>query len=59
MTTAELVQRIEALQDIQGRNRPTSAAWQAASDALAPLFAEMAARQAANGGERDWRKWAA
>jgi hypothetical protein len=31
--------------------------WQLASDALQPLFREMAKRQAANGGERNWRKW--
>ncbi len=57
MRTAELVARIEALQEIQKRNRPTSAAWRKAHRTLQPLFSEMARRQKANGGAKDWRTW--
>ena len=39
--------QIKLLGDIQERNKPTSAAWKAASRALRPLFAEMARRQKA------------
>jgi hypothetical protein len=56
-STSALAARIEELGAVQERNPPSSAAWQAASDALQPLFREMASRQRANGGERDWRKW--
>ena len=45
MTTQQLIDAIEALQEIQKRNPPHSAEWKAASEALAPLFAEMARRQ--------------
>lgn len=59
MTTELIVAEIERLQAVQRRNPPSSAAWQEASDALAPLFAEMARRQRVNGGKTDWREWAA
>lgn len=58
MTTEQMVDEIERLQGVQRRNPPSSAAWQGASEALAPLFAEMARRQRANGGKTDWREWA-
>ena len=56
-TTASIVAQIEALQNIQKRNRMDSPEWQSASDRLAPLFAEMARRQRANDVEPDWREW--
>lgn len=59
MNTAELVQRIEELQALQKTVSPASVAWQDCSNLLAPLFKEMAYRQANNNGERDWRKWTA
>lgn len=49
--------KIERLQDIQKMNPPGSREWQAASDALQPLFAEMARRQEA--GENITPIWAA
>lgn len=42
--TAEILARIESLQAIQKRNRPTSAEWIEASNELKPLFEEMARR---------------
>jgi len=45
--TQDLLADIGALQAIQKRNQMSSAAWRAASDALAPLFAEMKRRQEA------------
>lgn len=57
MSTKDIVTRIEGLQAVQQRNPPSSLEWQLASDALQPLFREMAKRQAANGGEQDWRNW--
>jgi hypothetical protein len=57
MKTADLVAKIESLGTIQDSNPPSSAEWQLASENLQPLFAEMAQRQQANGGERDWHKW--
>ena len=44
-TTDEILGRIYKLQDVQRTNPPSSAAWLMASDALQPLFAEMARRQ--------------
>lgn len=44
MKTHEIEDAIAELQAIQKRHRPTSSEWQAASKALQPLFAEMAAR---------------
>lgn len=44
MKTHEIEDLISDLQGIQKRNPPTSAAWQEASKALQPLFAEMAER---------------
>lgn len=44
MPTDWILGRISAFQDVQKRNRHTTPAWQEASAALAPLFAEMAAR---------------
>lgn len=46
LTDARLTRAIAAQQEIQKRNPPTSAAWQQASDALAPLCTEMALRHA-------------
>lgn len=43
-TTAEILARIDQIQTVQRSNPPTSAAWQRASDELAPLFEEMARR---------------
>ena len=57
LTTAAIAARIAELQAIQKRHRPDSADSRAASELLAPLFAEMGNRQHANGGEPDWRKW--
>ena len=57
MPTTDIVARIGSLQTVQERNPPSSMEWQLASDALQPLFREMARRQTANCGERDWRKW--
>jgi hypothetical protein len=57
MLTSDIVARIGDLQAVQERNPPFSMEWQLASDALQPLFREMAKRQTANGGERNWRKW--
>lgn len=45
MKTHEIEDLIAELQRVQKRNPPVSRAWQEASDALQPLFAEMAARQ--------------
>lgn len=45
--TQSLLADIGSLQGIQKRNPQSSAAWQAASTELAPLFAEMARRQKA------------
>lgn len=47
MNTTEVEDLIAELQGVQKRNRPGSAEWQAASDALQPLFAEMAERACA------------
>lgn len=44
LTTAALLRRIEAAQNTQKRCPPSSAAWQAESEILAPLFREMARR---------------
>lgn len=55
--TTELVTEIDRLQNIQKRNRSTSPEWQTANEQIEPLFAEMARRQEANGGELDWKKW--
>lgn len=44
MPTDWILGRISAFQDVQKRNRHTTKAWQEASEALKPLFAEMAAR---------------
>lgn len=57
LQTIALMARIAALQKVQKRNPQNSPAWQEASAELAPLFAEMARRQRANGMETDWRKW--
>jgi hypothetical protein len=57
MPTSNIVAKIRSLQDVQKRNAPSSLEWQLASNALQPLFREMAKRQRANGGEGDWRKW--
>lgn len=46
MSTREIEDTIAELQAVQKRNPPTSKAWQDASDALQPLFAEMAERTA-------------
>ena len=43
-TTEDLLTAIRAQQDIQKRSRPTTPAWQVASKALQPLFAEMSRR---------------
>lgn len=43
--TTQLLHSIDEQQAIQKRNPPTSVAWQSASRALKPLFAEMARRQ--------------
>lgn len=51
MTAPEVLAKIAKLQDIQKCHRPDSPAWRTASDMLAPLFAEMAARQRENGGK--------
>ena len=45
ISTETLLKHIAALQDVQKRNPCNSAAWQAASQRLQPLFAEMARRQ--------------
>ncbi len=57
MTTAELVKEIQLLQNIQKTLHHSHPEWKKASEQLAPRFAEMARRQAANGGELDWQKW--
>ena len=44
LKTHEIEDLISELQKVQKRNPPASKAWQDASDALRPLFAEMAAR---------------
>lgn len=46
MKSHEIEDLIAELQSVQKRNRPGSDAWQNASDALQPLFAEMAERTA-------------
>jgi hypothetical protein len=46
MTTKELMREIELLQNIQKQHPQQSMAWRFASRKLAPLFAEMARRQA-------------
>lgn len=46
MQTAEIEDLIAELQTVQKRNPQTSKAWQDASAALQPLFAEMAERTA-------------
>jgi hypothetical protein len=46
-SNAELRLAISELQNIQKRNPPDSFAWRLASKQLAPLFEEMARRQAA------------
>lgn len=45
LSTPAILAAIAALQEVQKRNPPSSKAWQDASAALAPLFAEMAKRQ--------------
>lgn len=55
--THKIVARVERLQAVQERNPPSSTEWQLASDALQPLFREMARRQKSNGGILDWRNW--
>jgi len=44
LETPELLEKIAFLQEVQQTHRPTSSAWLSASDALAPLFQEMASR---------------
>jgi hypothetical protein len=57
METNVLMARIAALQEVQKRNPMECDVWKAASVELAPLFAEMAKRQALNNGEPNWRNW--
>jgi hypothetical protein len=45
MNTSQILSRIQELQTVQKRNSPKTSAWQAASEQLQPLFAEMARRQ--------------
>jgi hypothetical protein len=45
LSECELVRCVEALQEVQKRNRTDSASWLTASLKLAPLFAELAERQ--------------
>lgn len=45
LTTAELLARIEELQQIQKTHPTTDAAWRTASELLQPCFAEMAKRE--------------
>lgn len=45
MSTPDLLAYIAELQQIQKSNRPAAPAWQAASQLLAPCFAEMARRE--------------
>ena len=59
LKTATIVDRIARLGETQERFPPTSDMWHLASTELAPLFAEMARRQKANGNEGDWRQWTA
>jgi hypothetical protein len=44
MLTSEVEDLIAELQGVQKRSRPGSPEWQAASNALQPLFTEMADR---------------
>lgn len=46
LPTEEILHQIERLQAIQKGHPPTHKAWQTASEMLAPLFEEMAKRQA-------------
>jgi hypothetical protein len=45
MTTDAILERIAALQEVQGTNHPKSKLWNDASKELQPLFAEMARRR--------------
>lgn len=59
--TSDLAAEIARFQKVQAqanRRREFSHADDIGQKILAPLFAEMARRQAANGGEPDWKKWA-
>ena len=56
--TPLLLALIEESFQVQRKNHPDSAVAEAARSVNRPRFAEMAARQAANGGERDPSKWA-
>lgn len=47
MTTEQILAEIEQLQAVQKGHPPAHKAWQTASELLAPLFQEMAKRQAA------------
>jgi hypothetical protein len=45
LSTPDILKAIEAAQEVQKRNPPSSDAWQEASNVLTPLFAEMARRE--------------
>jgi hypothetical protein len=55
--TATIERLIGRYQNVQKMHGVDSVFGRDASEGLAPLFAEMARRQKANGGEPDSRKW--